>query len=252
MDDQRIRGQSALISRAASQGMTPMELLASGQVTVHMPDDALAFDKSRQLPAPDEQPAISEEESPQPWSTGITFISTPIMRNGHFKDDCQLCGGPCHQTELWELASKKLGEQMERMLAVDPAKDPEDTVIIMRDTSAPTIYPGSSERATDIRSRMEEWLARDGGRSFAEGFNGYFDAGRGAHTPRAPEEAAVPPTSEPINDDEVVEGEIVPDPLQTLKGSVLRPEAFFAAKQGVDAILADANEIIDAEVVEDD
>jgi hypothetical protein len=40
---------------------------------------------------------------------------TPLTED-HGGDYCILCGGPCHQTAIWALASKKLGEQMARLL----------------------------------------------------------------------------------------------------------------------------------------
>ena len=51
LDVQRDHSRAALVNRAASMGMTPMEMFASGGVVGEMPDDQLVYDQSRQLPS---------------------------------------------------------------------------------------------------------------------------------------------------------------------------------------------------------
>ena len=234
MDVQRARSQAALISRAASQGMTPMELFASGQVTAHEPDDRLAFDKSRQLPAAPQTGRLSEKRPSE----------QSIPEPSHTEQDCLLCGGPCHQTEIWRLVNKKLGDQMERTIQEVTEKLQEGRISqndarralglseppppVKRDYAVTEVLELRARRngKSDLQRRMEEWLAKDQGRSFREGFDGYFKVS----TPRAHEEEAVP--QESINDDEVAEGELI-DPEWREPGY---PDT----------------DIVDAEVIEDE
>jgi hypothetical protein len=220
MEYQRNRSQSALINRAAAQGMTPMELFASGQVTAHAPDDALAFDKSRQLPAAEERQAISEDVE----ESDVTLF----IRESE--------DGPWQPVGTVEPGDFKL--------SVDGALTNTERIVIK-----------SQERpTTEFQGRIDEWMAKDQGRSFMEGFNSYFDAGSGAYdatavlkgrqydkelqgdTPRAGEEPVVP---REVTEDEVAEGEIVPD-VKDVKDILAR------ANQRID------DDIVDAEVVEDD
>jgi hypothetical protein len=43
------------------------------------------------------------------------MADTPLTEDPS-EEYCILCGGPCRETALWALASKKLGEQMDRLL----------------------------------------------------------------------------------------------------------------------------------------
>jgi len=51
MEAQSERGRSAMIWRSAQERMTPMEMIAAGKVTVLAPDDSLAWNEGRQIPA---------------------------------------------------------------------------------------------------------------------------------------------------------------------------------------------------------
>ena len=257
--------RAQLVSRAAAAGMTPMEYMATGHASAAMPDDRLRYDESRQLPAPGPGP----EEIRDVWTREIllqrplepanepllstlrqeqiALHSTPVMRDGHFKDECPLCGGPCHQTELWEVASKKLGEQMEKLIAsFDPSPRAEETEAVLYAQEADGSWKrvgrvtevrmsGVQVQGDDIRARMEAWLAKDQGRSFREGFEGYFDRDRrGMLTPptRAPE--AVPHVPQEVIDAVPVEGEIMDEKANLYR--LRLPE----------------DDIIDAEVIEDE
>lgn len=163
LDIQRAKGQAALISRAASLGMTPMEMFASGQVVANLPADALAFDRGRQLPAAAEKRDIEAPPTDAPADEGVAgpVVKVPVQAN------------------------QSLGRA------------------------------------------IQDWLEKDRGQSFMEGFVGYFDSD--VYTSQAPEDEAVPQT----DDSEVVEGEIVGGP-----GHLLPADSF--------------GEILDGEVIETD
>lgn len=225
LESQRALSQAALISRAAHRGMTPMELFATGEVSVQVPNDRLAYDKSRQLPAPELKEELVEEVPEGYDSEGCYYDRESESKRSLARLSER---HPSEQkVPAWERPKTNIQSRIDEWLANGGGAHFMEGFNSYGDVGGPgfaNLEALKNRKYCKPHGQVEP-CPQCSGRASA--------VITGTPPTRAPE--AVPQ----INDDEIAEGEIFPD----VKDVLARANRRYAESE---------DDIIDAEVVEDE